>query len=64
MHRFGIGVVSFDKRNDGNADGGDATIEPRLVFLSVKIVKKRSAWLRVHEPIGEGGIANTDIFYT
>lgn len=41
--RFGIGVVSINKRSDVCPESGDAA--PRLIFLSVRRAKKRSAWL-------------------
>ncbi|MGY4281969.1 hypothetical protein ACVWXO_001189 [Bradyrhizobium sp. LM2.7] len=42
--RFGIGVVSINKRSDVCPEGGDAA--PRLIFLSVRrAAKKRPTWL-------------------
>lgn len=41
--RFGIGVVSINKRSDVCPKGGDAA--PRLILLSVRRAKKRPTWL-------------------
>lgn len=41
--RFGIGVVSINKRSDVCPKGGDAP--PRLILLSVRRAKKRPTWL-------------------